>query len=1042
MSRTVVFWQDDFPFCDALPVSQPILDAALTAAEFIGLDDLAAALGSQDASLLVLPHGSAFAFDAWPDIYRYLQRGGNLVTLGGSPFEIPVYRRRQGFFAGRPTVAYQKRLFINQAWPIEVGGLSLRPAHPWFGNIGGGWQARRAWSLMVRLSDESYYRREGSHGVISAQIEPLVQAVSTDGRVLATPVVLIDHYHNNFAGGRWVLVNLEAEAGFTGSEEALRLFATCERVARRGALQLDARPAFATVASGEPPSLIVHCRSWQDYPDAQLALRLENGAGEQVHQEVVPLPLGQAPQHLALPLPAPARPGPYTLHLRLRSDAGLLAIASSGFYCRDDALLRGSPALEAAGEFFGRHGRPVPIVGTTYMADRVHRQFLFQPNPALWRRDFAAMAQAGVNFVRTGIWTGYEQVMLEPGIVREDVLRAFEAYLHAAREQSIHVQFCLFAFQPDSFGTSSPYLDPEMRARQKEYICAFVRRFRDVPDLSWDLINEPSQFDPRHLFQQRPYYDEHERRAWNKWLERSYLSYDDLLAAWNTTAQDVGPWGDLRQPAVEELTFHQRWESGKPLIVNDWRRFEQEAFADWASEMTAAIRACGSSQMVTVGQDEGAVDGRPSPWFHQAAIDHTCIHTWWLNDALLWDQLCTTIPGKPLLIQETGIMQYEQLDEYSRRDEENRARLLERKFALALGAGAGFVQWLWNTNTHMESDNEVAIGALRADGSEKPELRCTRLMAPFARALGRHAGPSETPLITVVQPQSLLGSVLQPLALRALQASVRTLAYELGMLCRVVGENACQLPGKPGVIILPYPRAFGEEAWRALLDCVRRGYTLIASGPIGDAHFHETERLRPLGVGAHIEGITAREAWQEAPGGPVRLTYSGEALNMVDRWRFEGGGSLREIGLGAGRIVLAAYPVELNDNAESVARFYAGLLQAEEHSRGLSFAGFGSDKPAGVLVWPRRFPTATLYTCVSESAEPCRLTVRDEESGARFSLELGSERAAMVLLDRDCGRLLAAYVHGSLVWDDDEVWPGGEAALWWEDGQMRSFTLR
>lgn len=1042
MPRTVVFWQDDFPFYDALPLSQTILEAAFARAAYLELQDLPAALDDGDTDLLVLPHGSTFAFDAWPAIYRYLLRGGNLLTLAGSPFEVPVYSRRQGFSTGRPTVAYQKRLLINQSWPIDSRDLAWRPLHPSLTNIGGGWRAQRSWSLMARLCDESHYPRLGSMGLEGARLEPLVQAVAADGRVLAAPIVQLDHYHNDFAGGRWVMLNYEAEAGFNLSEEAVRLFAACERIARRGAIQLDARPAMATVAAGEPPTVLLHCRAWQEHPDAVLSLRLLDEDGATRHEATLPLPAGSVPQHLSLPLPAPLHPGLYRLHLRLRSDAGYLAQATTGYHCRDPLLARQAPAVTAGSEFLLRDGEPLIVAGTTYMAGAAHRQFLTRPNPALWEDDFAAMAAAGINFVRTGLWSGYEQVVKEPGVIREDVLRAFEAYLHSAVRHGIAVQFCFFAFQPDAFGRGNPYLDPEMISRQQDLVAAFVRRFSDVPSLSWDLINEPSQFDPSHLFRQRPLYDRHEHAAWNRWLQQRYRSSDRMLAAWNATPEDVGPWGDVRQPRVDELAYRQRWQGGKPLIANDWHLFAQDAFSDWVRRMVAAIRACGSSQPVTVGQDEGAVEGRPSPWFHGQHIDHACIHTWWLNDALLWDQLSAAVPGKPLLVQETGIMQYERLDEYSRRDEENRARLLERKFALALAAGAGFVQWLWNTNTHMSDDNEVAIGALRADGSEKPEMRCTRLMAPLAAALAPHAADSEPATVVVVQPQAPLYSVLQPLAIRATQAAVRALAYDAGVPCRVVAENGLGQIGRARLAIVPYPRALSEAGWRALLDAARRGVTVVIGGPMGDSHFHETERLAPFGIGAAVEPVTAREARQTSPGGSeLRLSYAGEALNLIDRWRFDdAAATLRRFSLGSGRVLLTAYPLELNESPEALRRFYAELID-EEEARGGPLSPFVAEKAPGVLIWPRRFPRAVLYTCLSEAAEPDTVVVHDIESGVRFTLALEPERAALLLLERPSGRPIAAYVHGRLTVGDKTLWQGGDATLEWRDGRVHATTL-
>ena len=56
------------------------------------------------------------------------------------------------------------------------------------------------------------------------------------------------------------------------------------------------------------------------------------------------------------------------------------------------------------------------------MASDVHRRFLLEPNPSVWNRDFAQMKAAGVNLVRTGIWTGWKRYMPEVGRLDESAL--------------------------------------------------------------------------------------------------------------------------------------------------------------------------------------------------------------------------------------------------------------------------------------------------------------------------------------------------------------------------------------------------------------------------------------------------------------------------------------------------------------------------------------------------------------------------------------------------------------------------------------------
>ena len=56
-------------------------------------------------------------------------------------------------------------------------------------------------------------------------------------------------------------------------------------------------------------------------------------------------------------------------------------------------------------DYFVKDGRPMPVVGMTYMTSDVARKFLFLPNAAVWDRDMAQMKRAGINWIRTGIWT-------------------------------------------------------------------------------------------------------------------------------------------------------------------------------------------------------------------------------------------------------------------------------------------------------------------------------------------------------------------------------------------------------------------------------------------------------------------------------------------------------------------------------------------------------------------------------------------------------------------------------------------------------------
>ena len=213
-------------------------------------------------------------------------------------------------------------------------------------------------------------------------------------------------------------------------------------------------------------------------------------------------------------------PGFYRVDARFGPDAGVPAElrASTGFWVSDPAVLGRSRAMTADAFTLRRDGAPFIATGTTYMAGDVHRQFLLEPNPAIWHRDFTDMRRAGVNIVRTGIWTGWSRYMPEPGRMNEHALRALDAFMLTAAAHDVAVVFTFFAFTPPVWGGANPYLDPKAVDAQQSFVSAIVSRYKEMKGLTWDLINEPSVCSPQRLWSTRPNYDDYEAKAWRDWL--------------------------------------------------------------------------------------------------------------------------------------------------------------------------------------------------------------------------------------------------------------------------------------------------------------------------------------------------------------------------------------------------------------------------------------------------------------------------------------------------------------------------------------------
>jgi hypothetical protein len=443
------------------------------------------------------------------------------------------------------------------------------------------------------------------------------------------------------------------------------------------------------------------------------------------------------------------------------------------------------------------------------------------------------------------------------------------------------------------------------------------------------------------------------------------------------------------------------------LRVNDYFLFAQESFAQWARSMHDAIKAAGSQQLVTVGQDEGGIQDRLSPAFWGQAVDFTTNHSWWLNDAILWDSLAAKQPGEALLIQETGLQRELNLDETARRTTESEAALLERKVAASFIQGSGAIEWLWNTNSNMTESNETPIGAVRTDYTEKPEATLLRAFAQFAPQLQEHLRDPQQPSIAIVTSQAAQYSALADFQIAAQQNAVRALAYDVHLPAYVIAENQIEKLGSPKLAILPSPQALGDAAWHALLSYVDAGGNLLVTGPVDrDEHMQIIHRAADLGVPSHLEPLTYHNAGVALGTHQLALAFGQAQQGWLDSLHFEDGSTLKELPHGKGRIFWTSYPAELNEDPRATTELYAYVANRLNITPAFTQQ---SPLPPGVLVYPATLADSMLYVLISDSASDTPVNLRDQSTGASIAFTLPAEHAAIAVIGKKEKKIIAKY---------------------------------
>jgi len=1005
-SAAVIWSESGLPSGDSAVAAPEQLKQIFPGARIAATDQLAAQLADEKTKLLILPQGSVIPEAAWSVITDFLHRGGNLLVLGGRPFTRAAYHDNVGWHLRDYSTRFTRPLLIDQyqATPGSEGATFTRnpeipidlPHFSW----------KQAFSPIIRLSTNDLYNRGGSAGSLDVNLDALVWGV-TNGRKMSAPLLQMDHFSSTFDGGRWIFLSAELAPDFYSSPDSTKLLRLLADRALEGSLQFSVRPTLPLYLPGEPIELetIFHSTAKSSSPlTVQVTCYPEDKPTAKQSASI------SIPATTTTQLPAPSSKGLHIVEARLLEGATLRAIYHSAFWIRDEAYLRSGPKLAVNADYFLLDGKPLAVVGTTYMSSEVQRLFFDHPNVYVWNADLGLIHSAGLNMIRTGWWTGWDKLCDETGRPYERTLRTLEAYLMTARKYDLPVQFNFFAFLPEILGGLNPYLDGEAVRKQQTLVTSVTARFHDVPFLAWDLINEPSF--SNKLWQMRPNGDQVELAAWNAWLTQKYPDRAALAAAWNVTPDSVA--GTISLPSEQEFAQRGVYAGTNSLRVYDYVQFAQEKFADWVHGMRDAIRAAGSNAPITVGQDEGGYLDRLNPAFFANYVDFTTNHSWWQNDYLLWDSLVAKQPGKAMLIQETGLQRELTPDEIARRTPEQEAALFERKFALSFVQGSGAIEWLWNSNSYMTESNETPIGALHADGTEKPEATVLRDMAKFAAAASPYLVNPKRPDIAIVTSQAAQFSVQGQLQIEAQQNAVRALAYGLHQPCYIIAENQIDKLGSPKLVILPSPQALRESTWQALLSYVRNGGNLLVTGPVSrDEHWHLVDRYTPLGLHASTEPLTFHSTYLAPTGGiftdyssGIPLPFNQQKQQSLEFLVFPDHKTEEAIEIGKGTLHLVAFPTELSENDRATSSLYASAIAAvgaQSYLRGRPLP------PNGVLVYSLDLETAVLYIFESELANDTTLHFKDPSTNAEINVSLRSQHAALALIDKKTKQIVAKY---------------------------------
>lgn len=910
------------------------------------------------------------------------------------------------------------RHFLVQATPIQ--SFLANEEMPLLARSENCFMIQNTWNLVPHVTKASDLPHEmGSAGPMDAQIYPLLKGISDCGREVAAPVVLWENSGGDYTGSRWLFVNQIINETFW-DHDGFKHLMNWASFAARGVTQLSLKPNYASYEPGEKATLTLQAQYLgmeQLHEPWTLFLSIvKDGNDELAWYHSMELVITKEIRFLRIPIPVTIESGYYRIECHAELKNGEKRILRQGFWGFDAELLAKGNFIQTGRDYFIKDDKPLPVVGMTYMTSDVARKFLFLPNAHVWDKDMAQMKQAGINWIRTGLWTAYRNVMQVDGHVSEEVLRAIDAFLLTSKKHGLQTTFTFFSFTPETWEGVNPYLDPRSVEAQKRFIRTIVMRHQHTKHIDWDLINEPSMFDPKMIFANGPRscHDQYEHSAYVEWLKERHGSIESLQERWNMTPDQLPDFSEVKIPKADEINFdvqdmHQGKNGTRWL---DYTLFSMDMLNRWSEQLVRTIKEICPAHLVTVGQDEALGAQRPSPFFYAEKVDYTTVHSWWLNDHLVWDGVFAKTANKPNLVQETGIMYVETPEGRAKRSEEELRNILERKYAYAFSTGgAGAVQWLWNTNFYMDNANESHIGALRADGTEKPEANVSYDFGAFMGEIRDLFQNRALEDIAVVFPYSNDFSNRQ-LAFDATTKATRVLSYEMNLPFRAVSEyHLDELAENPAkLIIWPSAHNIDDVAFESLIQIVKQsGATLLISGALGiDAYWRKTDRMNDL-VGERHLGNVLREESMLLQGRCYPISFGQRRIAEVSKESLvseTGASAVLEWTIGSGKLIWCPLPVELGERNEPITALYKYAIDSAAITDELEWIE-GGHLP-GVYGRKLSFESGSLYIFVSEYAVSTQIKVKDRKTGSVYSFKLEKERSVLFASD-DRGQLRAVY---------------------------------
>lgn len=956
-------------------------------------------------SILINLMGNYYAEEKISLITDFFRHGKNIIHLGTMPFTKDIVDE------SRNNRVLRSFGIVDDFVPITASSTYVETP-----------DGDTCFASLTGLAGAIYHLCESvnNENVRRAYLEHILDAYDSDGTLIAAPVIRVVTHDQ----GSMTFFNFNFDSSMLQEEFWSRLIIKVVKKELSGNLLVTVDSAYARYNPQEEKIIRIHVQNINYKKDkVNLSLRILDEAQAVVYEQTVNI--GTFPYEVTV-RPFITSSALYKIEVTATNDDVIIAKKETGFLVISQEEIAGELTAfhpmyideTVSGDYCLKDGKITAILGTTHFVTDVYRECFYSMNAWLCEKELALLEADGFNVLRSGNWVHTPAFYREDGSISTRGIRALQSYFLLAARHGFTVQFALGTVLLNQWDRSrSPIHDEDMRQKCMTLIRSFIENFKDYPNVTLDIVNEPSYSIKGAWSPGRPSYEAGELTRYREWLKEKYGTIEALRKAWGETSIVLKGFEDVAMPDLDlfsrGLCRTEQRKNHMPLT--DFFTFAREEFSGWTAEIRNIAKEIAPDMLVTMGRDETLRIPLQQDEVLSGNIDMVCWHQWNYNSNILNEYLLNRVRGKICVAQEMGMYRFDDIISGKRHTDTETAATLNKKLLYANG---NFVQWQAHDDPFMYELSENSLGIYRADMTPTPGATSTRALVRAERNMQHLMYGREYDKTTIlsVYNMSYYYSVDNSLAHQGIKNHICALYNHMHEQADFLPEhlftakNASAI-GSPKLIILPSMQMLSPDVWEELLTYVKAGTVLLINGCIDkEEHFLDNAKIKVLDSSyttrklLNFEKIKIQDNEYVLDFRPV--VGHADVTNLLNCGQIGSVSTNRivEYMVGQGTILYCPYPVELSTNIEATCALYRYAIEKADASNRVYKVLNAAPQ---IVFTANSYKACTVYTLINEGFADT-LSFIDLRSDKTFSIDLQENQGCKLWLDA-AGDILQVY---------------------------------